>query len=271
MDRVGRVSLRFRQTPGEFGGPLGFHAVVNPTGPHQPPTEPIAAEQSGHIKHVASNAPAIGGRRKEPHIPGQCSQIADMVGYAFKFQSDGAQGLRLGAFSTPGQRFDHQAVGHGMADRGIARHRLRKMNRTLSRTAQHGLLDPAVLVTKRDLEVMHGFSVTLKSKMPRFDHSGMNRAHRHFMNFGAFDPVEIAHGRGNRCSVGASPCVASPPPTRAVAHGFQPRVSFRQQTKLLGNLPRTSESADNEDSGTERLSPCRGSGHLQVILESSPE
>ncbi len=63
------------------------------------------------------------------------------------------------------------------------------------RSARQRLLDPAMLVAQRDLQMQHLLAVALKAEMPRLDDAGVNRTDRDFVNLTAFDPEEFADGR----------------------------------------------------------------------------
>ncbi len=63
------------------------------------------------------------------------------------------------------------------------------------RAADQGSLNSSVLITQRYFKIENLFAVTLKTEMARFNNTGMNRSHSHFMDTFPFYAEEI-HYRG---------------------------------------------------------------------------
>ena len=89
-----------------------------------------------------------------------------MVGQPFQLEGDATQRLGADGDLAAGQGLDRLAVGRGVADRGVARHRLHQVDRPLVRAADQGPLDAAMLVAERDLQVKDLLAVALEAEMP---------------------------------------------------------------------------------------------------------
>ena len=105
------------------------------------------------------------------------------------------------------------------------------------RAADQCPLNPAMLVSQRDLQVEDRFAVTLETEVPRFDNAGMYRTDCYFMDFRALHPVEFSHARQDDVVFGPFPGIMSRPAGALVANRFEPRVVFDRDAALLGNLP----------------------------------
>ncbi len=68
-----------------------------------------------------------------------------------------------------------------------------------------------MLEAQGDLEVEDLFAVALEAEMARLDDARVDRSHGHFVDFFAFDAVEIPDGRQDRLSCFPVPCVAARP------------------------------------------------------------
>ena len=66
-------------------------------------------------------------------------------------------------------------------------------------------LDAAMLVAQRDFQMKDVLAVTLKAKMPRLDHAGMDRPDGHFVDFFALDAEKIGHAGQDRAAHGPRP------------------------------------------------------------------
>jgi hypothetical protein len=79
-------------------------------------------------------------------------------------------------------------------------------------------------------------TVTLKTEMSRFDHPGMNRTYRHFVNLFPLYPVVVHHPHLNRLAGWAAPGI--PPWTVRTDEPdrLEPGMSFKTDTALLGNF-----------------------------------
>ena len=71
-----------------------------------------------------------------------------------------------------------------MTDRRISGERFHKVQGTFVRPACERLLNAAMLIAKRNFQMLYYFPVALKAKMPRFDNAGMYRPDGNFMNLG---------------------------------------------------------------------------------------
>jgi hypothetical protein len=60
------------------------------------------------------------------------------------------------------------------------------MKRPRRRPADKRTFNPAVLVTKRYFEVIYRFTVTLETKVSRFDDAGVYRSDTDFVNLASF-------------------------------------------------------------------------------------
>ncbi len=90
----------------------------------QAAAEAVAAEQGGHVQHVAADPAAVGSGGQEADVAGQRAEIADVVGHPLQLQGDAAEDLGPGGHAAAGERLDGPAVGRGMADRRVAGQRL---------------------------------------------------------------------------------------------------------------------------------------------------
>ena len=61
----------------------------------------------------------------------------------------------------------------------------------LSGSSFQGSLHPAMLVTEGDLQVEDRLPVALEPEVSRLDHSRMDRAHGHFVDFFPLDAKEL--------------------------------------------------------------------------------
>ena len=63
-------------------------------GPDEPATEPVAAEQRGHVEEIAADPAAERSRGQVGHVAGERAEVAGVVGQPFEFERYGSQGLR---------------------------------------------------------------------------------------------------------------------------------------------------------------------------------
>src|SRR5438552_8533326 len=76
--------------------------------------------------------------------------------------------------------------------------------------------------------------MALKAEMARFNNAGMHRPQGHHMDFIPFYPIKVRH-TDSRIFVSAPGIV--PRAVRLVkTEGLEPRMAFRAQSPLLGNL-----------------------------------
>ncbi len=97
-----------------------------------------------------------------------------------------------------------------MADRRVAGERLGVVDRTRRRPAAQGLLDAAVLVAERDLEVEDLLAVALEAEVSGLDDAGVDRADRDLVDLVALDAVEVAHRRADRLIAADGPHASRP-------------------------------------------------------------
>jgi hypothetical protein len=124
-----------------------------------------------------------------------------------------------------------------MADRGVSGYRLHHVNRALGRPAEKGSLDAPVLVAERDLQVEDLLAVALKPEMARLDNAGVNRANCYLMDFVPFDPVEVGDTDDGSLSRVSAPGIVARPVGSMKSDRLEPRMTFRIDAVLLGDLP----------------------------------
>src|SRR5438067_12073288 len=124
-----------------------------------------------------------------------------MVGDAFQFQRDGAQGERPRRAGGRGQRFDQLTIRGRMAGGGIAGDRLCEIDAALVGPTAQRLLDAAMLISEGDFEMEDALAVTVEAKMSRLDDPGMHRANRDLMDLGPSDlnEIDVGNGRTTAC------------------------------------------------------------------------
>src|SRR5690606_4769102 len=82
-----------------------------------------------------------------------------------------------------------------MTDRRVARGGFHMEDRCAMGSAGERLLDAAMLVAERDLEMKNLLARALEPEVPRFDDPGVHRADRDLVNLGTVHPVKIGHAR----------------------------------------------------------------------------
>ena len=86
----------------------------------------------------------------------------------------------------------------GVSDGGVARQRLRVVDRALVGPAEQRLLDAAVLIAERDLEMEDVLAVALEAEVPGLDDPGVDGADGHLVHLVALDAVEVRHADQRR-------------------------------------------------------------------------
>ncbi len=109
------------------------------------------------------------------------------------------------------------------------------MNRPAVGAACKALLNAAMLIAQRNFKVKHIFSVTLESKMPGFDDTGMYGPDSDLVDFFAFDP-KIIRQADFRCFPGRGLWMVLSVWCME-ANGFQPGMIFGHQVPLFIDLP----------------------------------
>ena len=110
-----------------------------------------------------------------------------------------------------------------MSDGRIAGKIFRVMQCPFGGLIDHSFFNAAMMVAKRDFQMINMFAMALEPEMSRFDNSGVNRSNGYFVNVFAFDAVEVA-------SAGQDGCVR-------VTQRFKPRMTFRFQPELFSDFP----------------------------------
>ncbi len=124
-----------------------------------------------------------------------------------------------------------------MADRGVAGHRLHQGHGAFGWPAEERALDTPVLVAERDFQVEDLFPVALEAEMPRLDDTGVDRTNRHFVDLVPLDTVEIGDADNRGLVRLPSPRIVARPIGSMEPHRLEPRVAFRADAILLGDLP----------------------------------
>jgi hypothetical protein len=142
-----------------------------------------------------------------------------VVGQAFQFQGQGAQGLGPRGNRKARQGFHDRAGGDGVGDGCITGDGARQVQEdgAQGRPLQ-GRLHAPVLVAQGDLQVQHLLAQHLEAEVPGLDHPGVHGPHGHLVDALALHPVE---GRV----------------LRTPAHGARPGVIQGRHAGLLGHLP----------------------------------
>jgi hypothetical protein len=79
-------------------------------------------------------------------------------------------------------------------------------------------------------------AVALKAKVSRLDDASVDRAHRDFVNFLAFDSVEVGHPDEGRRAGLPAPRIVAWTIGSVETYWLQPGMAFRTRAELLGNL-----------------------------------
>ena len=138
------------------------------------------------------------------------------------------------------------------------------MQRPLVRPAHEGLLDAAMLVAQRDLQVRDLLAMTLEAEMARFDDAGMHGADRDLVDLFALDAV-VVHDADQRMPRRPLPGVVAGPVRGVEADRLEPRMFQRPHAKLLRDL--ALEQVDLRTCGRQRwvsVAVERGGRHVQV-------
>ncbi len=103
------------------------------------------------------------------------------------------------------------------------------------RPAEQGLLQAAVLVAQRDLQVEDALAVALEAEVAGLDDACVDGPHGHLVDLLPLHPVEVGHA-WNR-PAWALPGVRRAIPGQVEPHGFQPGMALGEDAGLLGDLP----------------------------------
>ena len=123
-----------------------------------------------------------------------------------------------------------------MADRGVSRHGLDRVDGPLVRSPDQRTLRAAVLIAERNLQVEDLFAVALEAEMPRLNNPGMNRTDCDLVNLLASDSVKVGDADNRVLSLGPTPGIMTGSPRALKADRLEPGVSFRPHAELLGDL-----------------------------------
>ena len=167
---------------------------------------------------------------------GERAEISDVVRQALELERDAAQGLRARRLLALRKRLHHLAIRRGVSDAGVARQRLRIVDRALVRPADQRVLDPAVLIAEGDLEVEDVLAVALEAEVPGLDDPGVDRADRHLVDLVALHAVEVRHADQGGFAARSREGLMAGPLGSVVANRLEPRVAARAQAELLGDL-----------------------------------
>ena len=124
-----------------------------------------------------------------------------------------------------------------MADGRVPCHFRHDRQGALVGPADERTLDPPMLVAQRDFEVEHLLPVALKAEVPGLDDPGMDRPDRDLVNLLASNPVVVHHPNNRPISFLPVPGIAARAIGGVKSHRLEPRVPFRHNTELLGDLP----------------------------------
>ena len=115
--------------------------------------------------------------------------------------------------------------------------RLHLVDRQLVRPALQRLLDAAMLVAERDLEVEDALAVALETEVPRLDDTGVDGADGDLVDLVPLHAEEGRHAGDRLLARSATEGVPPRPPRTPEPHRFQPRMALRLHAELLGDLP----------------------------------
>src|SRR4051812_14305500 len=193
--------------------------------------EAAAADLRRQVEEVAADPAAVGGGRQEADVAGERAEVAGVAGQPLELQSDPPQRRPPRRRPAAGERLDDLAVRRAVADRRVARRGLEIMDGPAIRSAGERPFDPPVLVAEADLEMEDVLAMALEAEVPGLDDAGMHRADPHLVDLRALDAIEVDDagnpGRGG----------ARTPEGRLEADRLEPRMSFRTEPVLLGDLP----------------------------------
>ena len=117
-----------------------------------------------------------------------------MIGEAFEFKGDGAEGLGARGYGATGEGFDGLTIGGGVADGGVAGKRFHVMDGARMGAAGKRAFDAAMLIAEGDFQVQNFFAVALEAEMAGLDDAGMDGADGDFVGLPAGNAEEIADG-----------------------------------------------------------------------------
>jgi hypothetical protein len=135
------------------------------------------------------------------------------------------------------------------------------------RTAHHFLLDAAMLVTERDLQMEHRLAMALEPKAARLDHARVNRADRDFVHLIALDFEIIHHAGQNRGARRAVPGIFVGAIGAMKTNRLEPGMAFRFDGPLLGDLAfkQVRLRAVGRQRGIALANRCRGQCQHPVL------
>ena len=184
-----------------------------------------------------------------------------MIRQALELERDAAQDLRPRRLLALRERFHHLAVRGGVSDAGVARQRLRIVDRAQAGSPDQRVLDPAVLIAEGDLEMEDVLAVALEAEVPGLDDPGVDRADRHLVDLVALHAVEVRDADQRGFTVRRHERLMAGPLRALEANRLEPRVAARAQTELLGDLAlEQMHLRDRRGSATRTRRPARGSG-----------
>src|SRR5262249_21301821 len=122
-----------------------------------------------------------------------------MIGESLEFQRKRTQSFRLRRYVMSGQSLHDLRVGPAVTNDGIPCDRFSQYRPTPGRGRCNLVFDATVLIPQLNFQVMDPFAVALKTKVPRFNDSSMNRPNRNFVNGISFNlkkgnPFDLAKG-----------------------------------------------------------------------------
>ena len=192
--KVERV-LEFFVNDGEFFPDAfpedGIDTVSDPAVIIDPSAETVAAEFRGEVQVIAADPSAEGRGGQICDVPGECAQVAHMIGDAFKFDGDLTEYFSFSGCFDPGEGFDESGVNGGSSGTGISGGGFHEREIPYACGIQDHFFDPAMLISQRDLQGIHFFAHTLEPEVSGFDDPGMNGPNGDFVNGIALHPEVI--------------------------------------------------------------------------------
>src|SRR5690606_5876899 len=132
---------------------FGFEVDRTAAGPDDAAAETVPAEQRREVEEVPADPAARGGGRQEGDVPREGAEVARVVCESLEFQRDRADPLGAERRLGSGQGLENGGMGRCMTDRRVARGGFHMEDRCAMGSAGERLLDAAMLVAERDLEM----------------------------------------------------------------------------------------------------------------------
>jgi hypothetical protein len=118
----------------------------------------------------------------------------------------------------------------------ITGYRFHLMNGSGCRSSDKRTLDTAMLKSERNLEMKYLLTMTLKTKVPRFNNAGMHRSYRNFVYCIPLYPVEIHYPWKQSTAITTAPETFTFNERLLKTNRLKPGVPFRTGQTLFGNL-----------------------------------